>query len=59
MTVIILEAGNEHLNKCGRDYVWGTRHGVVGIDRSLGKAIEALVAERDAAIKRVAELEGK
>ena len=55
---IILEVGTDRVTKHGRHkYTFGDKHSVVVIDPALGRAIELLVAERDAAVKRVAELE--
>ena len=54
----ILEVGGDRVVRHGRDkYTFGNTQGAVTIDTALGKAIESLVAERDAAVKRVTELE--
>jgi hypothetical protein len=58
MTTILDVGKDERVIKHGRgSYTFGGRVSTVAIDPALGKAIERLVAERDAAVKRVTELE--
>ena len=54
----ILKVGGDRVVLHGRDkYTFGNKQTAEGIDRALGRAIELLVSERDAAVKRVTELE--
>lgn len=54
----ILEVGGDRVVRHGHHkYTFGDKQSAASIDAALGKAIERLVAERDAAVKRVTELE--